>query len=96
MNNNLNDKTTKILKSFFSEFTFIDKVMIFGSRAKNTNHDKSDIDISIFSKSMTSIEFSKLRYKLDDLPILYQIDIIHFEKVDKELQYNIMNDGIIL
>ena len=42
---------------------------------------------------MTSLEFSKLKFELDGLPIFHKIDVVHFEKVDKQLQNNIIKIG---
>lgn len=84
------------LKDFFDNFDFIDKVVIFGSRAKHTANPKSDIDLCIYSLEMSDEQFSKLRFELDELPILYKLDIVHFEKVNKELQDNVEKDGKLL
>ncbi len=81
------------LKSFFNQFDFIDKVVIFGSRAKHDANPKSDIDLCIYSLEMTAKEFTKLKIELDELPILYKIDIVHFEKSNDELKKNILRDG---
>ena len=92
----LEEKVIDKLKNFFAQYSFIDKVMIFGSRAKGTNGAKSDIDICIFSTTMSSQQLSRLRFELDELPIFYSIDTIHFEKVDEALQTNILKEGKIL
>lgn len=84
------------LKEFFNQFNFIDKVVIFGSRAKHTANPKSDIDLCIYSLEMTDIQFSKLKSEIDELPILYKLDVVHFEKVNKELQDNVERDGKLL
>jgi len=42
---------------------------------------------------MRAKEFAELKIKLQDLPILYKIDIVHFESSNDELQKNISNDG---
>ncbi len=84
------------LKDFFDNFDFIDKVVIFGSRAKHTANPKSDIDLCIYSLEMSDEQFSKLRFELDELPILYKLDIVHFEKVNRELQDNVEKDGKLL
>ncbi|MEA3497668.1 MAG: nucleotidyltransferase domain-containing protein [Campylobacterota bacterium] len=96
MSYNLDDKVVQKLKNFFQQFDFIDKIVLFGSRAKNTNNPKSDIDLCIFSKTMDKNEFSKLRLEIDELPILYHIDIVHFQSVDNELKDNILKDGKLL
>ena len=92
----LEEKVIKKLKNFFAQYSFIDKVMIFGSRAKGTNGATSDIDICLFSTTMSSQELSQLRFELDELPIFYHIDTVHFEKVDKILQANILKEGKVL
>lgn len=85
-----------ILKEFFDSFDFIDKVVLFGSRAKHTANPKSDIDLCLYSLEMSDEQFSKLRFELDELPILYKLDIVHFEKVNRELQDNVEKDGKLL
>ena len=92
----LDEKVAIKLKEFFKKFDFIDKVVIFGSRAKKNSRAKSDIDICIYSNSMSDMEFSKLKFEMDELPILYSIDIVHFEKINDELRENIIRDGKIL
>jgi predicted nucleotidyltransferase len=89
----LEEKVIYRLVNFFEKYSFIDKVVIFGSRVKGTYGKSSDIDLCIFSKTMSSLEFSKLRFELDELPIFHKIDIMHFEKVDSELQENIVKVG---
>lgn len=84
------------LKEFFNQFDFIDKVVVFGSRARHDCTPKSDIDLCIYSLEMTDIQFSKLKFEIDELPILYKLDVVHFEKVNKELQDNVERDGKLL
>ena len=84
------------LKSFFSQFTFIEKVFVFGSRARKDNSPKSDIDLAIFSSGMNRDEFTSIRYELNELPILYKMDLVHFEKSNETLQSNILKDGKLL
>jgi len=86
----LDDMVISRLKDFFAKYDFIDDVVIFGSRGRGDYSRSSDIDIAIFSKTMSNQEFSRLKFQLDGLPILQKIDIIHFEKVDNTLQKNIL------
>jgi len=86
----LDDRVINRLKDFFAKYDFIDDVVIFGSRGRGDYSRSSDIDISIFSKTMSNQEFSRLKFQLDGLHILQKIDIIHFEKVDSTLQKNII------
>ena len=80
------------LINFFSFYSYIDKVVIFGSRARGDYNPKSDIDICIYSLTMSDIEFRDIRYDINELPILYHIDIVHFERVNESLQKSILKD----
>lgn len=92
----LEKQVAERLKAFFEPFDFIDKVVIFGSRAKHNANPKSDIDLCIYSLEMSDAQFSKLKLSLDELPILYAIDIVHFEKSNEALRENIERDGKFL
>ena len=59
----------KYIDSLKGEFD-IQSVLLFGSYAKGTNHDDSDIDIAIVVRNVddiieTQIELMKLRRKID-------------------------------
>ncbi|MEA3352482.1 MAG: restriction endonuclease subunit S [Campylobacterota bacterium] len=84
------------LKNYFEQFDFIDKVVVFGSRARHDCNPKSDIDLCIYSIAMSDREFTKLKYEIDELPILYKIDVVHFEKVNDALKENILRDEKLL
>ncbi len=83
----------KRLQDFFIQFDFIDKVEVFGSRARHDASPKSDIDLCIYSLEMSDKEFTKLKIALDELPILYKVDIVHFESSNDALKKNILRDG---
>jgi len=93
MSYNIPTDVDKELKDFFAQYSFIDKVVIFGSRARLECKEKSDIDICVYSLKMSDEEFRDLRYEIDELPIFYHIDIVHFEKIDDKLKENILRDG---
>lgn len=60
--------------NIFKEFNSIEKVIIYGSRAKGTHKEGSDIDITLFGM-ITDDDFNKLWQKLDDSYIPYKFDI---------------------
>lgn len=72
-----------------------EKVVLFGSRARGTNQEKSDIDIAVYGCP----EFELLRDKLDEeLWSLLELDIVNMDApyVSKELKREIEKDGVIL
>ena len=74
----------------------IQKIVLFGSRARGTNSPKSDIDLAIFC----SPEFKKMGHlacDIDDLDTLLKIDTVFInEDTDKKLMQNIGKEGVII
>lgn len=88
----------EIIKSIVEEikqYDEIDSAVIFGSRARGNHKKTSDIDICIFAKQLSSKTLNLLRNDLDDLDIIYKIDLVHFTSLTKEpLKENIIKEGI--
>ncbi len=60
------------------------KVFIFGSRVSGKGNDKSDIDVGIEGpEKIPDSVISGIKDEVENLPILYKIDIINFTDVDK-------------
>lgn len=67
---------------------------LFGSRAKGTYKNSSDIDLAIFENVNKDDEF-KIRNELDELDIIYKIDLVFVnEKTKKELLESIILEGV--
>ena len=74
-------------------------IILYGSRAKGTNSKFSDIDIAVTGVKNNN-EWAQIRRLADveDIRIrtLLKIDLVQFEKVDKQVQQSIKEEGIIL
>ena len=69
------------------------KFKIFGSRAKNTYKNTSDIDIAVF-KNVSKEDEYKIRNQFDLLDIIYKIDLVFVDKnLKKEFLEEIMKEG---
>lgn len=63
------------------------RLFLFGSRAKGTGSDKSDIDIGVISNTrITGKQLLKIQEKLEQIPTLLKIDIVDFNSVDDEFK----------
>jgi len=59
------------------------RLFLFGSRAKGTCDDKSDIDIGILSDApITGKQLLVIQEELDRIPTLLKIDFVDFNAVD--------------
>ena len=72
----------------------IKSAKIFGSRAKGDFSRYSDVDIAVFADCIRDLS-ADIRYDLEDLNIIYNCDILHYEKVvNSEIKSHIDRVGI--
>jgi predicted nucleotidyltransferase len=87
-------KELEILREVFKQFEHIDEVILFGSRAKGTHKNSSDIDLAI--KGDVDIQtLSKLKLTLEEDTLLpYFFDVIIYDSIDNsELREHIDKFG---
>lgn len=84
------------IKKVFSKYLEIDRACIFGSRARGDYKETSDIDIVLYGDNLTHTLNTKIFYDLEDLYLIYKIDLINFNslKDDDKLKENIVNEGV--
>lgn len=74
----------------YDKYTF----KIFGSRAKNTFKNTSDIDIAVFG-NITYEDKYKIMNDFDLLDIVYKIDLIFInENTNKDFKQEVEKEGI--
>lgn len=82
MNFGLPDKLIFDIKNIFNNHN-IDNIIIFGSRAKGTYNNGSDIDLAILNKINTT-DLQKIYYEIDELNSPYKFDILIFDNITNE------------
>ena len=79
--------------SLYAEKYGVNKVILFGSRARGTNRERSDIDIAV-----TGGNFKLFSYAMDE----YARTLLNFDVVDldggvsEELLSEIKKDGVVI
>ena len=82
------------LRQVFARHATINQVLVFGSRARGTARPGSDIDLAVVAPQMTDAEFSTLWNEIDALPILFKIDLLHWDRItNPALKDNALRDG---
>ena len=75
----------------FAEENGIEKVILFGSRARGTNTERSDVDIAVYGDNFDGFYWSVN----ENINSLLSFDIINFHnKTSQELISEIERDGI--
>jgi len=72
------------LRNTFAAYPEIEQVLIFGSRAKGTFKDGSDIDLAVFAPAMSTARFAELWNRLDALPLVFKLDVLHWHTLGNE------------
>lgn len=80
----------------FESYQNVDKVLIFGSRAKNNYRPGSDIDLALFGDNLTSLDLQNIRNDIDELPIINIVDLCIYNSItNPELKVEIQKYGIV-
>ncbi len=78
----LKPETIDKINSVFQKYPEVEKVTIYGSRAKGNYRIGSDIDITLNGKNLTPRILSNISWDIDDLNTPYLFDISIFEKLN--------------
>ncbi len=74
----LNETTISKINSVFAAHPKIKQVKIYGSRAKGTHKNGSDIDLCLFADNLSNNELNRIKNELDDLMLAYSIDLCDY------------------
>ena len=80
----LSNEAISKLRSVFAEIPAVEKVIIYGSRAKGNYRPASDIDLTIQGADVTWQDLQTIELKIDDLLLPYKVDLSLFEHIDNE------------
>jgi len=78
----LKDETVRQLKSIFNDQQDIEKVVLYGSRAKGDFREGSDIDLTVFGKNLSLKTIYNIDEKIEELLLPYNIDLSIYDQID--------------
>lgn len=76
----LSDNVTSEIQDVFRRHSNIDKVLIFGSRAKGNYREGSDIDLAVIGSGISFSQLLDINNDIDDLGLLYNVDLLDYKK----------------
>ena len=97
----MNQTNTDYLKKYqfiekIKNLPFVEKIILFGSRARGTQLSRSDIDLAIICPSASNKDWQEVLSIVDAADTLLVIDCLNFDTIDNELKQRILKDGVIL
>ena len=92
MKYNLPDRVLRELSSFAKKYS-IRKIILFGSRARGTNTERSDIDIAVYGG-----DFDRFYWDVKEKTnSLLMFDIVQADSsISDELEKEIQKDGVVI
>lgn len=95
MNDPLKDKKDTIIRLLDALFPGV-KIYLFGSRARGTHRETSDIDLAIDAgRKLTIHEIAQARNVLDTFPMGQTIDVVDMRSIPDYLKEIVLTEGIV-
>jgi predicted nucleotidyltransferase len=89
----LEERWHQAFGEIFRKYPSIERVTIFGSRAKGNYKPFSDIDLCLYGKQVTELDAQHLKEELEELYHPYFVDVLAFEALsDPVLRQTIKRD----
>ena len=84
------------IRDVFAGYPQIERVLLYGSRAKGDYRPGSDIDLTIVGDQLTMSELIQIENELDELLLPYKIDLSLLHKIEsRELIDHIRRVGVV-
>jgi predicted nucleotidyltransferase len=75
----------------------VEKIVLFGSRARGDHSPVSDYDIAVYSQVMSSVDQACFWAEVEEINTLKKIDLLFMNgNIDVEMLKNIKRDGVII
>ena len=91
----IKDFVIQELNKILAECASVERAVLFGSRARGDNKERSDYDVAIFG-NVSPEDKLHIFLRCEDLPTLLKIDLAYINELaqDKFLE-NILKEGIV-
>ncbi len=85
------------IQAVFAACSAVNRVILYGSRAKASFKPGSDIDLTIMGENLSLTDLVKIEGMLDDLLLPYKFDLSLYDSIEnKELLNHIQKVGLVL
>jgi len=78
----LHQESIEKIFDIFRRYPQVESVLIYGSRAKGTQREGSDIDLTMLGEGLSSEILRRIELELDDLLLPYTIDLSIYAQIN--------------
>jgi predicted nucleotidyltransferase len=93
----LSEQTVNKIISILEQQPELEEAILFGSRAKGTNREGSDIDIALKGNKLNFQTIKKIELRLDEQLLPYEINLVLYKSIEnQDLTEHINRKGIAI
>lgn len=97
MNPGLDHHEQAIICSILNQFPDIEQATLYGSRAKGTHNERSDIDLALTGSNLDRHTINRVKLELDDSELLYPVDLLDYQSINNpQLKSHVDRLGIVI
>lgn len=96
MNSGLSERAIAQIRAVFSNHPEVEKVILYGSRAKGNYKPGSDIDLTLLGTELTLAIVEQIQSELEEGPLPYRFDLSIFSQIThSDLIEHIQRVGVV-
>jgi predicted nucleotidyltransferase len=98
MKMDISDNLVKKIIDVLTSYKKLEKIVIFGSRAKGSSKAASDIDIAVFGRDWTDTDINLAKHRIEEtIKTPLKFDLLNYFSLSKEkLKKDIMEHGKVI
>jgi len=91
------DRVIKFFLDFALKYFNPKKIILFGSRARGDNSQRSDYDFAVDDSGIPNDKWVRFSVDLrENLPTLNEVEVVRISQVAKPFKKRILEEGIVL
>ena len=95
MNDGLKERYREAISAILRANPRVEKVVLFGSRARGKYSPASDIDLALYGEALTLNDLASLAAQIEALPVPQKVDLLLFDRLeDPQLREQIEKFGV--
>lgn len=75
---------------------FVERVWLFGSRARGDNLRRSDLDIAVEASGADAVAWDRIAQAVEQTATLLPIDLVRFDRAPPDLKAKVLAQGRLL
>lgn len=92
----MEDRLVEQIREIASATPGLQRVWLFGSRARDEATPRADIDLAVEYPGAPAADFARVSLRLSEIDTLLPIDVVRMEEASAEMLRQVRKDGVLL